>query len=360
MSAAETPHRPEGAAAAWSGPAAAARAAAERGAAALGVDFPLVQAGMGGVAGPELAAAVADSGALGTVALYKSDSDQSAALVADTAARTRRGFGVNVIPEVAGRLLADQIGALLVTADRPLVLNSYGMLPEREAVRVLAAGHRLLIQVGSAAEAADAAALGAHAIALQGVEAGGHHLGKLTTRQLLGRCGAAPAPPLLVAGAVAGGADLFDAMLLGACGAVCGTPFVATAESSAHPDYKAALVRAEGGDTVVTDRFSIGWPGRPHRVLRGAVTDAPQPLPATLIAWTSVMGARRPVPRGSAAAPTAEAEGQVEQMAQYAGLGCGALRAVRPAAAVVAAFRDEFAAACGSPSPDAVATGAPR
>ena len=319
------------------------QAAAQRGAYALGVDFPLIQAGMGGVAGPALAAAVSNSGALGTVALYKSDAAQSAFLVADTAARTRRTFSVNVIPEVAGRLLTEQVRALLDAAEQPLVVNSYGLPPAEAAARVLAAGHRLLIQVGTPQDAAAAADLGAHALALQGTEAGGHHLGTLGLRDLL--AGYDLAPPVFVAGAVATGDDLLELLLAGASGALCGTAFVATTESAAHPHYKDALLRATGTDTVVTDRYAIGWPGRPHRVLRGPVTDSAEPLPATMIAWTTVTGLRRPVPRGSAAAPTVEAEGLVEQLAQYAGLGCGSVRAVEPAAAVVARIRVQFAAA---------------
>src|SRR5438046_135902 len=81
---------------------------------ALAVDFPLVQAGMGGVATPALAAAVSEAGALGTVALYKLGAEESRAAVADTAARTSRTFGVNVIPEVAGGgLLRQQVEATL-------------------------------------------------------------------------------------------------------------------------------------------------------------------------------------------------------------------------------------------------------
>jgi nitronate monooxygenase len=331
-------------------------AAARRGADALGVDFPLVQAGMGGVAGPALAAAVSDSGALGTVALYKSSGDQAAALVADTASRTAAAFGVNVIPEVAGRLLPEQVRVLLDRTDRQLVLNSYGLLPRDLAAQVLAAGHRLLVQVGTPADAATAAELGAHAVVLQGVEAGGHHLGGLGLRELL--AGYDLEPPVFAAGAVATGTDLFDAVADGASGALCGTAFVATVESAAHPAYKDALVRAGGADTVVTDRYGIGWPGRRHRVLRGPVTASPEPLPANLIAWTTVMGVRRPVPRGSAAAPTVEAEGLVEQMAQYAGLACGAVRAVEPAAAVVARIRAEFAAAVAAAADPVAATAA--
>ncbi|WP_405008928.1 NAD(P)H-dependent flavin oxidoreductase [Kitasatospora sp. NBC_01539] len=325
--------------------------AAARGCRALGTDLPLVQAGMGGIASPALAAAVSDAGALGTVALYRSDGPQSAALIADTARRTGRGFGVNVIPEVAGRVLAEQVRALMETADRPLLLNSYGLPPEQHVREVLAAGHRLLVQVGTAADAAAAADLGAHAIVLQGVEAGGHHLGGGSTADLLAAYDLAP--PVFVAGAVATGADLVEALRAGANGALCGTAFVATAESAAHDAYKRALVGAGPGDTVVTERFSIGWPGRSHRVLRSPVTEAAEPPPATFVAWTTVMGARRPVPRGSAAAPTVEADGRVDEMARYAGLGCGRVTAIEPAAVVVARFRAEYRqalAACASPA----------
>ncbi|MFF1799252.1 NAD(P)H-dependent flavin oxidoreductase, partial [Kitasatospora sp. NPDC058263] len=257
-----------------------------------------------------------------------------------------------LIPEVSGRLLAEQIGALIEAADRQLVLNSYGLPPEAEARRVLDAGHRLVVQVGTPEDAAAAAALGAHAVVLQGTEAGGHHLGTRPLAELLAAYD--QEPPALVACAVTDGAGLLAALRAGASGALCGTVFVTTAESAAHDDYKTAVVAATGADTLITDRFSIGWPGRPHRVLRGPVTDSPEPPPATLIAWTTVMGVRRPVPRGSAAAPTVEAEGRIDAMARYAGLGSGRITAVEPAGRVVARLREEFRTALAG---DAALTG---
>ncbi|MFF2815146.1 NAD(P)H-dependent flavin oxidoreductase [Kitasatospora cineracea] len=327
--------------------AATAAEAAAVGTAALGVELPLVQAGMGGIAGPALAAAVSDAGALGTVALYKSDRALAATLVEQTAARTSRTFGVNVIPEVADRLLDQQLDAVLERADRQLTVNSYGLPPQPFAARVRAAGHRLLIQTGSHRDARTAAALGAHAVTVQGTEAGGHHLGGQPLAELLAELRADPDfdLPVFAAGAVGTGADLLRVLAAGAHGAMCGTLFVATAESAAHPDYRRDLVAAAPADTVVTDRFSIGWPGRTHRVLRSAVTDAPAPLPSALIAWTTVMGTRRPVPRGSAAAPTVEAEGRVGEMARYAGLGVGAITGVEPVATVLARLREQYARA---------------
>jgi nitronate monooxygenase len=321
-----------------------ARAALSRGAAALGVDFPLVQAGMGGISTAPLAAAVSNAGALGTIALYKTDPEQAAALVTATAAGTPNTFAVNVIPEVAGELLDAQLSAALRAVEgRRIVVNSYGLPPWAVAGRVRAAGHRLLIQVGDGTDAERAAAIGADVIVVQGTEAGGHLLGEHgVERAVRDSARRAGDVPVFAAGGLHTADDLERVVGWGASGMMCGTAFVATAESTAHPSYKAAVVGAGAADTVITDRFDIGWPGRRHRVLRGAPTEAAERQPARLIAWTQVMGTRRPVPLGSAAAPTVDAEGRVEDMARYAGTGCAQVRAVLPAAEVVAAIRAPF------------------
>lgn len=313
------------------------------GAAALAVDFPLVQAGMGGIAVPALAAAVSNAGALGTVALYKSDERLSRSLVSATATATDRTFGINVIPEVAQDILGAQIVAALDAVSRPTVFNSYGIPPVAVVCDILRAGHRLLIQVGTVHDAVRAAELGAQGIALQGVEAGGHHLGSLSSVELLHQVAALDLGPALIsAGGVHTGAEVRRRLWAGAHGCLLGTAFIATTESAAHSSYKDAVVAAVGADTVVTDRFSIGWAGRVHRVLRSVVTESSQPMPGNFIAWTSVMGTRRPVPRGSAAAPTVEAEGAVTEMARYAGVGVAEVDRIRGAGAVVDAIRNEF------------------
>ncbi|MEU2234629.1 NAD(P)H-dependent flavin oxidoreductase [Streptomyces vietnamensis] len=319
------------------------RAAAARlaiGARALGVDFPVVQAGMGGVAGPALAAAVSEAGGLGTVACYRSAPGRVARLVRETARRTRRRYAVGLVPELMGARLAGQLAAALGAADRPLVVNSFGLPPADAAAAVRAAGHLLLVQVGSAAEAAAAARLGADVLALQGVAAGGRHLGGTTTRDLLARVRAdGPHLPLLVAGGVADGRRLREAAAAGAHGALIGTLFVAAAESDAHPDYQRALAAARAEDTLVTDRFGLGWPGRPHRVLAGPVTSAADPPPRAVVAWLAEDGVRHPVVRGAATAPTVRTTGAIGHLAHYAGTGCGAVRAVRPAAELLARLR---------------------
>ncbi|MEV7339967.1 nitronate monooxygenase [Streptomyces sp. NPDC093544] len=316
------------------------------GARVLGVDFPLVQAGMGGVAGPALAAAVGEAGALGTVACYRSTPERVARLVRETGRLTRRRFAVGVVPELAGAGLKDQLSAALAVADRVLVVNSFGVLPAEAATALKAAGHLLLVQVGSAAEAATAIGLGADVLALQGTAAGGRHLGRLSTRRLLAEVRIlGPGVPLLVAGGLTDGGWLHAAASAGAHGAVAGTLFVATDESEAHPDYRCALLAATAADTVVTDRFALGWPGRPHRVLAGPVTDGPEAPPRAVVGWLTEDGVRHPVFRGSATVPSVRVTGAINQLAHYAGTGCGAVRTVRDASAVVHRLRAEAAAA---------------
>ncbi|GIJ24280.1 NAD(P)H-dependent flavin oxidoreductase [Micromonospora lutea] len=302
----------------------------------LGVRLPLVQAGMGGVTGPALAAAVAEAGALGTVALYRFDPMTAAELVRRTAVNTSATFGVNVIPEVAGATLPAQIASVLDAADRRLVINVYGLPPAWLIPRVHDAGHTVLVQVGSASDAERAAADGADVLALQGVEAGGHHLGDQPVAELLAEVLDRGVPvPVLAAGGIQRADQVAEHLRAGASGCLCGTAFVVAAEATAHPDYQAAIVEADDDATTVTDRFAIGWPGRRHRVLRSGVTQAAEPPAGRFVAWTTVTGRRLPVPCGSAAVPTVETQGRIAEMARYAGTGSRWVTAVQPAAEIV-------------------------
>lgn len=156
-------------------------------AALLGLELPLLQAGMGAVAGPALCAAVSRAGAGGTLALYKEPPARAARLVREAAAATDRPFGVNVVPEVTGpaRCL-DQLRAVLPELPRGGFVTTFGLLGNADAVRaVQAAGHPLVVQTGTLADAEAALGQGAAALVLQGTEAGGHLLGQDPVDRLL-------------------------------------------------------------------------------------------------------------------------------------------------------------------------------
>nr|WP_237521813.1 nitronate monooxygenase [Streptomyces sp. SID4921] len=313
----------------------------------LGLALPLLQAGMGAVAGPELCAAVSRAGAGGTLALYKEPPARAARLVREVAAATPRPFGVNVVPEVTGPATClEQLRAVLPELPRGAFVTSFG-LPDADVARaVRAAGHPLVIQVGTLAEADAALGLGAAVLVLQGTEAGGHLLGRLPGDRLLADVRARhPHAVLAVAGGIATGGDLADAVARGADGAMAGTLFVPVAESTAHPTFKQRVVEAVADDTVITSLFRIGWPHRPHRVLHNSLTTTDQRAPATFIATTRVDGREHPIPRYSAAAPGNGTTGRIEEMAMYCGRSCTRVTDRHPAAVTVARMSQEYESA---------------
>ena len=105
----------------------------------------------------------------------------------------------------------------------------------------------------------------------QGSEAGGHVRGTLPAAVLLARVrDAVPDDyPVLSAGGVADASDARARLDAGAEAVVCGTRFLMTEESGAHPAYKARLV--EAGETLLTELFGAGWPA-PHRVIANEAT----------------------------------------------------------------------------------------
>ncbi len=224
----------------------------------LGVETPVVQAGMGGgLSRHELAAAVSEAGGLGTIAV-----NGAAAIRRELAAArslTERPLAVNLLLPFAWR---DWFEA---AAEADVVVTFWGA-PRRLV------GTTWLHQCGSVEEARAAYAAGADGAILQGVEAGGHVRGSLPALALLERARTElPADyTLLLAGGIAERADVRQALEAGATAAVAGTRFLLSDESRAHPEYKQRLLRAQ--ETMLTDLFGFGWPA-PHRVAPNAATE---------------------------------------------------------------------------------------
>ena len=130
-------------------------------------------------------------------------------------------------------------------------------------------GLKVIWQCGSALEAVAAKRAGADAIIAQGFEAGGHVRGVVTTFALVPEVRDAIGDlPMLAAGGISDGRGLAAALALGADGAVFGTRFLASRESSAHPIYKQAVLDAHASETIHTKLFDVGWPDAAHRVIR--------------------------------------------------------------------------------------------
>lgn len=224
----------------------------------LAVELPVVQAGMGGgIAGPELAAAVSKAGGLGTLGI--SPPSQMRAELATARRLTDRPLAVNLLLPFARR------GHRHVAAEADVVVTFWGK-PRRFAPGLW------IHQCGSVHEAIAAHAAGADAVIAQGVEAGGHVRGRTPAMPLLDDIHAVlPGGfPVLLAGGVASSVEVEQAMSAGAAAAVLGTRFVLSEESRAHAEYKRRLVGA--GETVLTELFGLGWPAAPHRVVPNEAT----------------------------------------------------------------------------------------
>jgi NAD(P)H-dependent flavin oxidoreductase YrpB (nitropropane dioxygenase family) len=224
----------------------------------LGVEVPVVQAGMGGgLSRHELAAAVSEAGGLGTIAV--NGAAEIRRQLAAARGLTGKPVAVNLLLPFAR---AEWFAA---AAEADAVVTFWGR-PRRRVPGIW------IHQCGSLAEARAAHAAGADALILQGVEAGGHVRGTTPALELLERARAAlpDGYPLLLAGGIAGRDDVRRAIDAGAAAAVAGTRFLLSEESRAHPEYRRRLLAAER--TILTELFGAGWPAR-HRVVANPATE---------------------------------------------------------------------------------------
>ncbi|MFG3223978.1 NAD(P)H-dependent flavin oxidoreductase [Kitasatospora sp. NPDC048194] len=304
----------------------------------LGLRVSLLQSGMGGVAGSELACAVSNAGAAGCVGGYKLAGSALSAILARLVSGTDRPVGVNLIPEVVGPDELDrQVAQVLDETPHRVHLSFFGMPDDAVFDRVTAAGRQLVVQVGSVPDGVHAADRGAVVVA-QGIEAGGHLLGTQRRDDLVGALRALlPDACLVASGGIGSPEEAARALAAGADGVLLGTAFVVAHQARAHARFKSAVTAADQADTVISDVYEIGWPGRRHRVLATAVTADPS-LPAKFIGKTVVEGKPYLVPRFSAAVPTDATSGRIEEMALYCGQSCGEITEEAPAADIVAAF----------------------
>jgi NAD(P)H-dependent flavin oxidoreductase YrpB (nitropropane dioxygenase family) len=224
----------------------------------IGVERPVVQAGMGGgLSRHELAVTVSEAGGLGTIAV--NGAAQIERELAAARALTGKPLAVNLLLPFARR---DWFAA----AEAADVVVTFWGAPRRRTRGVW------IHQCGSVGEARTAHVAGADAVIVQGIEAGGHVRGSVSALDLLDRTRAVLPPeyPVLVAGGIADRGDVERALEMGASAAVAGTRFLLSDESRAHPEYQRRLVGAE--QTIFTELFGAGWPA-PHRVIANAATD---------------------------------------------------------------------------------------
>lgn len=286
----------------------------------------------GGLAGPELAAAVAAAGGLGTLGLAPpADLREAVGQMRESA--SDRSVAVNLLMPFVRRAHVEAC----LEARVDVAVMAFGM--DRSLLQSLTEhGVYVFVMVGTDEQARRAIACGTNGLIAQGCEAGGHIAGDTPALTFLPRAlEVARGRPVLLAGGIAESADTSAALTAGAAGVVAGTRFLLTHESRAHPAYQRRILDAD--KTFRTTLFGLAWPAA-HRVVANAATrrwchdDGRAKLAPRLInarsgvlaklpnrATAGVLGMQRPgLPVFSPVAPTiGMPDSVVDRTALYAG-----------------------------------------
>lgn len=294
----------------------------------LGIEQPIIQAPMAGVTTPQMAAAVSEAGALGSLGLGAATLEQAVRQIQDTRQLTGKPFNVNffchrratadtarearwlahlagdfrqfdaeppaALREIYDTAVANDAMVAMLLATKPAVVSFHFGLPDPACVTALrAAGIITMACATDPGEADQIEDAGIDIVVAQGAEAGGHRgcfdptgderIGTFALVRMLARRSRLP---VVAAGGIMDGAGLAAALRIGAAGVQMGTAFILCPESSASAAYRAELKSERAGHTAITSAIS----GRPARGIvnrlhaLGEGREAP-PLPDYPIAY---------------------------------------------------------------------------
>lgn len=301
---------------------------------AIGIDYPVLQAGMGMIAQAELAAAVSEAGGLGVIGTGLSmRPNELRDQIRAVRGATRKPFGVDILFATlrakgsAVTTYTDNVQGLIeVTLEErvPVLISGLGS-PQGAVPDAHARGIYVMSVIGAERHARKAVAAGVDAVIASGRDGGGH-VGEVGTAALVPAVVNALDVPVVAAGGLADGQSLAAALAWGAQGVWLGTRFIATEEAGAHRNYKSRIVDTSSSGTVVTRAHS----GKPCRMLRNAFTDY----------WAKREHEIRPYPEqalevGNPASTRGRLEGDADGGVLPAGQSVGLIEAVVPAGDVV-------------------------
>lgn len=214
----------------------------------LGIEFPIIQAGMVWVSGWKLASAVSNSGGLGLIGSGSMKPELLREHIKKCKAATQKPFGVN-IPLLRGD--AEELTNTVIEEGVKIVFTSAGH--PGKFIDILKKNEIKVVHVVSSIKfALKAESVGCDAVVGEGVEAGGHNgADEITTFSLIPQLVDSLKIPVIAAGGIADGRGILAALSLGAEGVQLGTRFAVTLESSAHPVYKQKVVEAADNSTIL-------------------------------------------------------------------------------------------------------------
>ena len=214
----------------------------------LGIEKPIIQAGMVWVSGWRLASAVSNNGGLGLIGSGSMKPELLREHIQKCKSATQKPFGVNLTllrkdsDDLVNVILEEKVKIVFTSAGHP---GKYIDLFKKNDIKVVHV-------VPSLKFAIKAESVGCDAVVGEGVEAGGHNgIDELTTFSLIPILADALKIPIIAAGGITDGRGILAALSLGAEGVQIGTRFAVTNESSAHEEYKRRIVEAKDTDTVL-------------------------------------------------------------------------------------------------------------
>lgn len=229
----------------------------------LGIEFPIFQGAMAWISDEDLASAVSNAGGLGIIGTGNDTPEVARKKIERMQELTDKPYAVNVM------LLnphADEVMATAIELGVKVITTGAGN-PAKYMPQLEEAGIQLIPVVASVAQAKKMERIGAAAVVVEGMEAGGH-IGKQTTMALVPQVVDAVSIPVVAAGGIADGRGMAAALMLGAEGVQIGTLFSVAKESNAHPEFKKTVIKAKDISTVITGNIT----GHPVRVLRNSMT----------------------------------------------------------------------------------------
>jgi enoyl-[acyl-carrier protein] reductase II len=215
------------------------------------IEFPIIQAGMVWCSGWELASAVSNAGGLGLIGSGSMDKETLRIHIHKTKQATQKPFGVN-IPLLYSKI-DDQIN-LVIDEKVPVVFTSAGN-PSTYTKKLKDNNITIVHVISNLKFAHKCQEIGVDAIVAEGFEAGGHNgREENTTFTLIPLIRKNVDIPLIAAGGIATGRGMLAAFALGAEGVQIGSRFVASAESSAHENFKRKIIETRDGETRLAMR----------------------------------------------------------------------------------------------------------
>ncbi len=295
----------------------------------LGIDKPIIQAGMIWASGWRLASAVSNAGALGTIgsgSMYPAVLEEH---ITKCKAATSNSFAVNIpllYPNVEEHI------ELIIKHKVPVVITSAGN-PKLHTTRFKEAGIKVLHVVSSSIFAQKAEAAGVDAVIAEGFEAGGHNgREETTTMVLIPLVKEAINIPLVAAGGIATGKQMLAARVLGADAVQIGSRFVASSEASCHSKFKeAVLASAEGSTQLALKQLT------PVRLLKNKFYDDVAAAEANCSTKQELQALL-----GRARAKKGMFEGDMDEGELEIGQVSAAIKSISPAAEIVREIWDEY------------------